>query len=92
LCPSAIRTEIAHTDRVRPGGAIDEGDDAAFIRSSLFAITETGIDPTEVPPIVLEGVRSGDFLIATKPSYRDQLQTRFDALLERRLPPTPAVD
>jgi NAD(P)-dependent dehydrogenase (short-subunit alcohol dehydrogenase family) len=92
LCPSAIRTEIAHTDRVRPGGAIDEGNDAAFIRSSLFAITETGIDPAEVPPIVLEGVRSGDFLIATKPSYRDQLQTRFDALLKRRLPPTPAVD
>jgi NAD(P)-dependent dehydrogenase (short-subunit alcohol dehydrogenase family) len=92
LCPSSIRTGIAHTDRVRPSGAIDEGDDAAFIRSSLFAITETGIDPAEVPPIVLAGVRSGDFLIATKPSYRDQLQTRFDALLERRLPPTPAVD
>ena len=92
LCPSAIRTAIAHTDRVRPGGAADEGEDAAGIRQSLFAMTETGIDPSEVPPIVLKGIADGDFLIATKPSYRQQIQTRFDALLKKGLPPTPAVD
>lgn len=92
LCPSAIRTGIAHTDRVRPGGAADEGEDAAGIRQSLFAMTESGINPTEVPPIVLKGIADGDFLIATKPSYRQQIQTRFDALLEKGLPPTPAVD
>lgn len=92
LCPSAVRTEIAHTDRVRPGGAADEGEDASGVRRSLFAMTETGIDPTEVPPIVLRGIADGDFLIATKPSYRQQIQTRFDALLDKGLPPTPAVD
>jgi NAD(P)-dependent dehydrogenase (short-subunit alcohol dehydrogenase family) len=92
LCPSAIRTGIAHTDRVRPGGPTAEGDDAAFVRESLFGMTEAGIDPTEVPPIVLDGIQAGDFLIATKPSYRNQIQTRLDALLERQLPPTPAVD
>jgi len=92
LCPSSIRTGIAHTDRVRPGGPADEGEDAAFVRDSLFQITETGIDPAAVPPIVLAGIAAGDFLIATKPSYRDQIQTRFDALLDRQLPPTPTVD
>jgi hypothetical protein len=92
LCPSAIRTGIAHTDRVRPGGPADEGDDASVVRTALAAITESGIDPTEVPPIVLAGVRAGDFLIATKPSYQDQLAARFEALMERRLPPTPVVD
>ena len=92
LCPSSIRTGIAHTDRVRPEGPIEEGDDAAFVRESLFAITETGMDPAEVPPIVLDGIEAGDFLITTRPSYRSQLTTRFDALLERRLPPTPTVD
>ncbi len=92
LCPSAIRTGIAHTDRVRPGGRVDEGDDAAMVREALAAMTESGIDPADVPPIVVEGVRAGDFLIATKPSYRDQLTTRLEALLERRLPPTPVVD
>ncbi|MEM7142851.1 MAG: SDR family NAD(P)-dependent oxidoreductase [Actinomycetota bacterium] len=92
LCPSSIRTGIAHTDRVRPGGPSDEGDDAALVRESLFQITETGIDPAEVPPLVLEGIADGDFLIATKPSYANQIQTRFEALLERRLPPTPPVD
>ena len=92
LCPSSIRTGIAHTDKVRPGGPSDEGDDASLVRESLFQITETGIDPSEVPPIVLAGIDAGDFLIATKPSYRVQVQTRFDALLERQLPPTPPVD
>lgn len=92
LCPSSIRTGIAHTDRVRPGGVAEEGDDAAFVRESLFQITETGIDPAEVPPMVLAGIEAGDFLIATKPSYRSQLETRFEALVERQLPPTPAVD
>ena len=92
LCPSSIRTGIAHTDKVRPGGPSEEGDDAALVRESLFQITETGIDPSEVPPIVLAGIDAGDFLIATKPSYRVQVQTRFDALLERQLPPTPPVD
>ena len=92
LCPSSIRTGIAHTDKVRPGGPRDEGDDAAFVRESLFQITETGIDPAEVPPIVLAGIAAGDFLIATKPSYRDQLDTRFAALRDRQLPPTPTVD
>ncbi|MDW3219039.1 MAG: SDR family NAD(P)-dependent oxidoreductase [Acidimicrobiales bacterium] len=92
LCPSAIRTGIAHTDQVRPGGPPAESDDAAFVRESLFQMTEAGIDPSEVPPIVLAGIAAGDFLIATKPSYADQIRTRFDALLDRRLPPTPAVD
>lgn len=92
LCPSAIRTQIAHTDRVRPGGPTNEGEDAAGVRQSLFAMTESGIDPTEVPPIVLKGIADGDFLIATKPSYRQQIQARFDALLDRGLPPTPVVD
>lgn len=92
LCPSAIRTGIAHTDRVRPGGPADEGDDAAVVRASLFEMTEAGIDPAEVPPIVLAGIAAGDFVIATKPSYEDQIRTRFEALLARRLPPTPAVD
>ena len=92
LCPSAIRTGIAHTDRVRPGGPIDEGDDASAVRTALAGMTDAGIDASEVPPIVVAGVRAGDFLITTKPSYRNQLTTRFDALLDRRLPPTPAVD
>ena len=92
LCPSAIRTGIAGTDRVRPGGPVEEGDDASVVRTALAGMTDAGIDPAEVPPIVLDGVRAGEFLIATKPSYRDQLSARFEALLERRLPPTPTVD
>lgn len=92
LCPGSTRTGIAHTDKVRPGGPADEGDDAALVRDSLFQITETGVDPAEVPPLVLAGIANGDFVIPTKPSYENQIRTRFDALLERALPPTPPVD
>lgn len=92
LCPSAIRTGIDRTDRVRPGGPVDEGRDAAAVRTALGAMIDEGIEPEAVPPIVLTGIREGDFLIATKPSYRPQIQARFDALIARRLPPTPAVD
>lgn len=92
LCPAAVRTAIAHTDQVRPGGPGDESEDAAFVRDMLFQMTETGVDPAEVPPLVLAGIAAGDFVIPTKPSYDNQIRTRFDALLEKRLPPTPVVD
>lgn len=92
LCPGNTRTGIAHTDQVRPGGPSDEGDDATAVRESLFALTETGVDPSQVPPLVMAGIAAGDFVIPTKPSYEEQIRTRFDALLERRLPPTPVID
>ena len=37
-------------------------------------------------------IRTGTFLIPTRPSYADQLRSRFDALVERQLPPMPLVD
>jgi hypothetical protein len=43
--------------------------------------------PSEVVAPVIAGIRSGEFLIPTKPSYADQIRNRFDALLERKLPP-----
>ena len=93
LTPSAIDTAIAHTARVRGDryGA-DESEDNAFVVESLSKMTADGISPVDVVGPVMAGIRAGDFLIPTKPSYSNQLQVRYDALLERQIPPTAIVD
>jgi hypothetical protein len=55
-------------------------------------MTGTGIPPGDVVAPVLAAVRSGEFLIPTKPSYAAQIRNRYDALLDRRLPPNIGVD
>ena len=93
LTPSAINTGIAHTAKVRQGRyGSDESPDGAAVRDGLAAMTSTGIDPEDVVEPVLNGIRTGDFLIPTKPSYREQLTTRFEALLDRQVPPLSIVD
>jgi NAD(P)-dependent dehydrogenase (short-subunit alcohol dehydrogenase family) len=93
LIPSAVATRIGSSGRNRPaalGGR--ESDDAAFVEKALADFTSTGLDPAEVAAMVLDAIRTNTFLIPTKPSYRPQMQTRFDALLDRRLPPLPDFD
>lgn len=92
LTPSAIRTGIARTDAVRPDGAEVESDLAAGVRDILESLTDAGLEPDAVPPIVFEAIEAGDFLIPTKPSHQAQIEARFDAMRERRLPPTPPID
>ena len=90
--PSAIRTGIARTDVVRPDEMAAESELASGVRDILEHLTDAGLDPTAVPPIVFEAIEAGDFLIPTKPSHRAQIDTRFEAMRERQLPPTPPVD
>ena len=93
LTPSAIDTAIAHTARVRGERyGTDESEDNALVVESLSQMTATGISPADVVGPVLAGIRAGDFLIPTKPSYANQIQVRYDALLERRIPPMAVVD
>ena len=93
LCPSSIDTGIAKTSRVRQDryGAT-EGEDASFVSDALGSMLEGSLDPAEVAQITFDGIAAGDFLIATKPSYKTQLTSRFESLLERQLPPVPTVD
>jgi NAD(P)-dependent dehydrogenase (short-subunit alcohol dehydrogenase family) len=93
LTPSAIDTGIAHTARVRPAGyGTDTSDDGRMTVDGLAAITGAGMPPDDVAPHVLDGIRKREFLIPTRPSYRDQITNRYEALLERRLPGPVAVD
>jgi NAD(P)-dependent dehydrogenase (short-subunit alcohol dehydrogenase family) len=93
LTPSSIDTGIAHTAAVRPERfGRDDTPDGAMVAQGLAAITGQGIAPSEVVAPVLAAIRSGEFLIPTKPSYAAQVRNRFDALLERRLPAQTGVD
>lgn len=93
LCPSSIDTGIARTSAVRPERyGRDDTPDGAAVADGLATITGKGIPPTDVVAPVLAAIRSGEFLVPTKPSYRAQLTNRFDALVERRIPPRVDVD
>ncbi len=91
--PSAFDTGIAHTAGVRPGRfGVDHTDDGKGTAEALAAMVSVGMAPAEAVKPVIGAVRSGEFLIATQPSYAEQLRNRYDSLLERRLPPLTAVD
>lgn len=93
LCPSSIDTGIARTAAVRPERyGRDETPDGAAVADGLASITGKGIPPSDVVAPVLAAIRNGEFLVPTKPSYRAQLTNRFEALVERHIPPRVDVD
>lgn len=93
LTPSAFNTGIAHTAQVRPApSGVDETPGGKASSDGLAALTQKGQSPDAVISPVLEGIRQRQFLIATRPSYRQQITNRFEALLECRIPGPVMVD
>jgi NAD(P)-dependent dehydrogenase (short-subunit alcohol dehydrogenase family) len=93
LMPSAIDTGISRTARVRPERfGLDETPSRSMVTDFLADMTASGLHPDEVLEPVLDAVRTGTFLIPTKPSYVDQLRNRFEGLSARRLPGDVVVD
>jgi NAD(P)-dependent dehydrogenase (short-subunit alcohol dehydrogenase family) len=93
LTPSAFDTGIARTARVRPSSyGIDDSPDGRATADGLAAITAQGLSPDDVVGPVLDGIRERRFLIPTRPSYREQLRNRFDALMDRNIPGPVVVD
>ena len=93
LTPSTIDTGIAQTARVRQEAyGTDDTPDGKVVAEYLQKQLDTGIPPSEVVEPVLNGIRTGEFLIPTKPSYKAQIRNRYEALLERRIPGPTEVD
>ena len=93
LTPSAFDTNIAATASVRPEHyGSDESADGKATAAALASMTGQGLPPAAVVPHVLDGIRQRRFLIATRPSYRSQLDSRYEALRDCRLPEYPLVD
>ncbi len=88
LVPGAVNTRIAESQRNRPADLADGqgAADAAFVDEMLAKQSETGADPRDVADLVLEAVRTGQFVIPTSPGYDKQVTTRAEALLARQAP------
>ena len=88
LVPGSVNTRIADSLRNRPAALADGvgADDAAFVDQALADMTSTGADPASVAALVLDAVRTGQFLIPTSPGYDKQLEVRADAMLRREVP------
>jgi NAD(P)-dependent dehydrogenase (short-subunit alcohol dehydrogenase family) len=94
VVPGAVATRIATSGRNRPASlAAARSDDAQFVEQALTDLTSThGAPPDAVAEMIVDAIRTERFLVPTKPSYAQQLRDRFDALVERELPPMPDFD
>ncbi len=88
LVPGSVDTRIAESARNRPRSlaAGIGAEDAAFVDKALSDMTSTGADPVLVADLVLDAVRSGQFVIPTSPGYDGQIEHRAQELLARRAP------
>jgi NAD(P)-dependent dehydrogenase (short-subunit alcohol dehydrogenase family) len=88
LAPGSVNTRIADSLRNRPDD-LAEGkgaQDAGFVDQALADMTSTGIDPAKVADLVLDAVRTGQFVIPTSAGYDEQIRVRAEALLRREAP------
>ncbi len=93
LTPSNFNTGIAQTGKLRPQTlGSDSTEDGVACVDALQSMLNEGASPADAFQPVIAGIRNNVFLIATKPSFRDQLQVRYDALLKQELPPMAEVD
>jgi NAD(P)-dependent dehydrogenase (short-subunit alcohol dehydrogenase family) len=93
LVPSAIDTAIARAARARsPVYGRDDTPDGRMSAEAVASLTAAGIAPSELVQPVIDAIRTGTFLIPTKPSYANQIRNRADALIARNLPGPVAVD
>jgi NAD(P)-dependent dehydrogenase (short-subunit alcohol dehydrogenase family) len=88
LVPGSVNTRIADSTRNRPQTLADGtgAADAAFVDEALAKQTSTGADPSEVADLVLNAVRSGQFVIPTSPGYGDQITHRAEAMQALQAP------
>ena len=93
LVPSAFDTTIAHSSAVRPARfGVDSTEDGQGTATALAQIVSQGMSPDEAVAPVIDGIRSGTFLIPTRGSYAEQLRHRYEALRARELPALTEVD
>jgi NAD(P)-dependent dehydrogenase (short-subunit alcohol dehydrogenase family) len=91
LCPSAVATRIAESQRNREQ-PIDDDESANAIEQILGDFCGRGIDPMEVGPLVVAAIRRGQFLLGTKDTVPEFLRVRNDALMRYELPPFQMFD
>ena len=97
LVPSLIATNIGYSERNRGERFVDRNapgmtDDEEFVTQMIRESTAAGMPPAEVAEIVFTAVRNEQFYIPTKPSYHDQITSRYEAMQQLNLAPGPPID
>jgi len=95
LCPGAVRTGIARSERVRPA---ERGDPAALVSSleqrfaeGLDQGLQGGMSPEEVAAATFERVRAGRFWILPDPSFQEAVEQRLRSILSGEDPAVPGA-
>jgi NAD(P)-dependent dehydrogenase (short-subunit alcohol dehydrogenase family) len=95
LVPGLVDTRIADSTRNRPDEPPSEvtAPDHHFVAQVLKEQTSTGgRHPDEVAAIVFDAVRAGQFWIPTTDGFEPLIRRRYDALLDRAMPPPADFD
>lgn len=91
LCPEAINTGIAASERNRPGayrrdGDIVESDARALVSQALTDSVAAGIGPEVMAQRVLEAIIAERFYILSEEAWRDAAHVRLDDIRHGRNP------
>ena len=95
LVPGLVDTRIADSTRNRPDEPPSEvtAPDHHFVAGVLREQTSTGgRHPDEVAAIVFDAVRAKQFWIPTTDGFDPLVRGRYEALLQRAMPPTAQFD
>jgi short-subunit dehydrogenase len=93
LCPEAVDTAIAHSDRNRPAGLSDTpaSDGRTLAEDAIVTTTAAGKSPRILAERVLQGIRDQQFYLLSDDAWRDTANARLDDIRDgvnpRLLPP-----
>lgn len=91
LCPEAIKTGIADSERNRPAaytrdGDIVESDARSLVAQALLDSTSSGIGPEVMAQRVFQAIQDEQFYILSQDAWRDTANIRLDDIREGRNP------
>jgi NAD(P)-dependent dehydrogenase (short-subunit alcohol dehydrogenase family) len=87
LCPGFVQTRIAESERNRPDWAPNRDVEGAMaVRGVVQNLVDDGIAPDTVADRVIDAVRSGTFYILTHPELEGAITTRFEDIVQGRVP------
>ena len=91
LCPSAVNTGIGSSQRNREE-AVSNDAGAEAIEKILTDFCAAGLDPMDVGQMVVDAIRSDQFLVPTKDTFAEFIRVRSEALQRKELPPFQMFD
>ena len=93
LCPGAVKTGIASSERNRPSEATTAPSaESEFVDRMLDENTERGMPPADTAAMVVDAVRAGRYLQLTSDGYATALLRRAEELVSGAVPSLPPFD